>query len=67
MLFRLSLLTCLLSPSATLAKPNQPNILFILAADVGREVLGCYGGKSYDTPCIDALAEDGKRFNGAAA
>ena len=26
---------------------DRPNILFILADDVGREVLGCYGGQSY--------------------
>lgn len=42
---------------------TRPNVLLILADDVGREVLGCYGGESYDTPCIDALAAGGKRFN----
>jgi arylsulfatase A len=30
--------------------------------DVGREVLGCYGGTSYKTPNIDRLAETGIRF-----
>ncbi len=41
---------------------ERPNILFILADDVGREVLGCYGGSSYKTPNLDKLAADGMRF-----
>jgi len=40
----------------------QPNILFILADDVGQEVLGCYGGESYDTPHLDRLAATGMKF-----
>lgn len=44
---------------------EQPNILFILADDVGREVLGCYGGQTYETPHLDALAADGMRFTHA--
>ena len=55
----LSLLTTI--PLAISAK--QPNILLILADDVGQEVLGCYGGQSYDTPQLDALARTGMRFN----
>lgn len=42
---------------------ERPNILLIFADDVGREVLGCYGGESYATPNIDALATQGMRFN----
>lgn len=41
---------------------RPPNILFILADDVGVETLGCYGGTSYPTPHIDALARSGLRF-----
>lgn len=41
---------------------DRPNILLIMADDVGREVLGCYGGTSYATPQIDALAQQGLRF-----
>lgn len=42
---------------------KRPNIVFIFADDVGREVLGCYGGRSYLTPNIDKLASNGMRFN----
>ncbi len=41
---------------------DRPNILFILADDVGQEVLGCYGGESYQTPYIDELSRTGMRF-----
>ena len=47
------------------AKPEQPNILLILADDVGREVLGSYGGTSYPTPHLDRLARTGLRFEHA--
>jgi len=39
-----------------------PNIVFIMADDLGTEVLGCYGGTTYNTPNIDALAENGLKF-----
>jgi len=41
---------------------SRPNILFILADDVGQEVLGCYGGQSYETPHLDELARTGMKF-----
>ncbi len=41
---------------------ESPNILLILADDIGREVLGCYGGQSYETPNLDRLAAGGMRF-----
>lgn len=41
---------------------RPPNILFIMADDVGSEVLGCYGGSSYKTPHLDDLAKTGARF-----
>lgn len=41
---------------------DRPNILFILADDVGQEVLGCYGGETYQTPHIDELARTGMKF-----
>ncbi len=41
---------------------KRPNIVFIMADDVGCEVLGCYGGTSYRTPNLDRLASTGIRF-----
>src|SRR5512136_1922792 len=41
---------------------GKPNILFILADDLGYGDLGCYGQKQIQTPSIDKLAADGIRF-----
>ena len=40
----------------------QPNIVFILADDMGYGDLGCYGHPEAKTPVIDQLARDGVRF-----
>ena len=45
------------------AAESRPNFLVILADDVGRDAIGCYGGKSYPTPHVDRLAADGMRFD----
>ena len=50
-------------PCVALAK--QPNILLIMADDIGIEGFGCYGGTSYETPQIDNLAKGGLRFTHA--
>ena len=42
--------------------PTTPNIVFILADDLGWGDLGCYGQQRFTTPNIDALARDGIRF-----
>jgi arylsulfatase A len=63
MSIRVLFVTCLLSTPVLASQLQQPNIVLVLADDVGREVLGCYGGESYETPCLDALAHGGKRFN----
>jgi len=41
---------------------KQPNIVFILADNVGWGDLSCYGGQTA-TPRVDALASEGIRFN----
>ena len=41
---------------------EQPNIVFILADDMGYGDLGCYGHPEAKTPVIDQLARDGVRF-----
>ncbi len=56
-----SLLTILAATIALQAAPNQPNIIFILADDIGLPGIGCYGGV-YKTPNLDALAAGGIRF-----
>ncbi len=63
---RLFFVPCLLlALCAAAAEPNthraQPNILIILADDLGWSDLGCYGGE-IQTPNIDSLAKDGLRF-----
>ena len=44
------------------AEPRRPNIIFIVADDLGYGELGCYGGKEIPTPHLDALAASGVRF-----
>ena len=46
---------------------DKPNIIFILADDLGYGDLGCYGQKRIKTPNIDKLAEEGMRFTQAYA
>ncbi len=41
---------------------HPPNVVFILADDLGYTDLACYGSKYYETPHIDRLAEQGIRF-----
>ena len=43
-------------------KENSPNIVFILADDLGYGELGCYGQKKIKTPRLDQMAEEGVRF-----
>jgi len=50
-------LVCLISSAAP-----KPNIVFILADDLGFAELGCNGSDRYKTPHIDALANSGVRF-----
>lgn len=53
---------------AAMAAPSgRPNIVLILADDLGYECLGCNGGTSYRTPQLDALAQSGVRFTNAHA
>src|SRR5438876_6356193 len=44
------------------APKRPPNIVFILADDLGWTDLGCQGSKYYETPNIDRLAASGLRF-----
>ena len=57
----------LLAPLAALgglgeSKEKQPNIIFILADDLGYGDLGCFGQKVLKTPRLDEMAAQGMRF-----
>lgn len=56
--------TCLISCSADIphGPAPKPNIIYILADDLGRAELGCYGQKRIETPNIDRLAATGMLF-----
>ena len=60
-------LLCLLAPfcfaSSTSATP--PNVVYILADDLGYGDVGCYGATKVRTPNIDRLASQGRRFTDA--
>jgi arylsulfatase len=61
-LLALVLISLYLAPAhASAAERTKPNILIILADDLGWSDLGCYGGE-IRTPNLDALAADGLRF-----
>src|SRR6266545_1458429 len=49
-------------PSLAQSKGVRPNILFILADDLGYGDLSCYGRPDYQTPNLDHLAAQGVRF-----
>ena len=42
---------------------KKPNIIYILADDLGRAELGCYGQRLIETPNLDKLAKEGMIFN----
>jgi arylsulfatase A-like enzyme len=44
---------------------GKPNVIFILADDLGWTDLGCYGSHYYQTPNLDRLAAQGMRFTSA--
>jgi len=48
-------------------KPSVPNIVLILADDLGWAELGCYGNRFNETPNLDAMAARGMRFTHAYA
>lgn len=49
------------------ATAPQPNIILILADDLGIETIGSYGGESFQTPELDRMAAEGMRFENTHA
>jgi arylsulfatase A-like enzyme len=57
------LAVALAAPLAPAAEPaNRPNIVVILADDLGPGDVGCYGGTIAPTPNLDRMAREGTRF-----
>ena len=63
----LALLFALLLFAAPACGGDRPNLILIVADDLGQRDLGCYGSEFYETPHIDALAARGVRFTQAYA
>jgi arylsulfatase A len=63
--FALGLASLLGLAVAAFAAPQKPNIIFILADDLGIGEVSCYGADNYKTPHIDKLAREGTRFTNA--
>ncbi len=52
----------MIAVTATAQTPPRPNVIVILADDLGIGDLSCYGAKAVQTPCLDKLAAEGIRF-----
>ncbi len=65
-LFLSTLAAASFAPSSA-QQSRRPNIVFILADDLGYGDLGCYGQKRIDTANIDKLAAEGMRFTSVYA
>ena len=61
-MFRLSLTLIFGSFATFVMAAEKPNIIFIMADDLGYGDLGCYGQTKIKTPELDKLAKQGMRF-----
>jgi arylsulfatase A len=63
-LFRTAILSCVVALGLFLRADaaSRPNIVLIMADDLGYETIGANGGTSYKTPTLDSLAARGVRF-----
>ena len=63
----LSLLPLISRSAEPTSRRSAPNLLFIMADDLGYSDLGSYGSRYYETPHIDRLAAQGTRFGSIGA
>ncbi len=62
-IFLLKLASVIMSIASSIAAtPSKPNIVFILADDLGYTDLGCFGATAIKTPNLDKMAEEGVAF-----
>lgn len=54
-------------PAFSVLAAGRPNVIFMIADDLGQRDLGCYGSTFYETPNLDRLAKQGVRFTNAYA
>ncbi|MEC7557284.1 MAG: sulfatase-like hydrolase/transferase, partial [Planctomycetota bacterium] len=57
----LGIATCFAAISQPVAAQDRPNVIILLADDLGSKDIGCYGGP-VKTPALDELAAKGVRF-----
>ena len=63
-----AILTALwISLPAQAERADRPNVIVIMADDIGAEGLACYGSTIYTTPHLDRMAAEGLRFENAYA
>src|SRR4051794_28256510 len=62
-----SLLLIFIFITTILSAQTRPNIIYIMADDLGYADLSCYGRKDYQTPNLDKLASQGVKFMNAYA
>lgn len=61
------LTSCTLKPKEEKKPLQKPNVIFLIADDIGYGDLSCYGEKTIHTPNVDKLASRGIRFTNAHA
>jgi len=66
-LFAIAILFACTSSACRAQAPKKPNIIFILADDLGYGDVGCYGQQKIKTPNLDRMAKQGMRFTQAYA
>ena len=61
-ILQISLIGLFIFPFSLKGQENRPNIILIMADDLGYECLSCDGSQTYQTPNLDTLALSGMRF-----